>query len=112
MEPFICCLGGNEALQGIAVDRIANFSDVIDPETGAQAKQVSVLIGVLWNDHRSPAPSYHEPKELTFMQLLDDAEAEEADEAEEEETEEEEDVEQTPTAEEQFDPSETPEAGV
>ena len=40
------------------------------------------MIGVLWEDNRSPSPSYHEPSELVWIEIpgLTDDEEEDADE--------------------------------
>lgn len=52
--------------------------------------KISSMIGVLWDEVRSPAPSYHDPSELIWLSVPDIAEEEDEDEDEEsEETEDE-----------------------
>ena len=64
MQPFLVCFKDNEEQEGIAISE--NLTWV--PQTDGQVKPL-VLIGVLWNETRTPSPSYHQPEELIWNDM-------------------------------------------
>lgn len=66
IKPFACALKSNPEALGIAIsEHLLPFADTQSP-TGVR---IQALIGVLWNDNRSPAPSYHEPTEIMWLNV-------------------------------------------
>jgi hypothetical protein len=79
MKPFIVTHAKNQNLSGIAI------SEHVIPVPSDKAPLgfiVHSFIGVLWEDNRSPSPSYHEPSELVWLEVpgLTDDEEDDADE--------------------------------
>ena len=68
IKAFACALKSNPEQLGIAIsEHLLPFADAQAP-TGVR---IQALIGVLWNDMRSPAPSYHEPTEIMWLNVPD-----------------------------------------
>lgn len=85
IKPFIVTHAKNQNLTGIAI------SEHVIPVPNDKAPLgfiVHSMIGVLWEDNRSPSPSYHEPSELVWIEipgLTDDEEDDTDDELDGEE---------------------------
>jgi len=68
MKPFICTHVKNKNLTGIAItEHVIPLPDDKSP-TGVR---ILTLIGVLWDENRSPSPSYHENVELEWIEVPD-----------------------------------------
>jgi hypothetical protein len=66
IKPFSCALKSNTEQLGIAVSE--HLVPVADANTPGGVR-FQALLGVLWNDVRSPAPSYHDPNDLVWMNV-------------------------------------------
>ncbi|MEO5348893.1 MAG: hypothetical protein H7836_04530 [Magnetococcus sp. YQC-3] len=79
-KPIVVVLNKDEKQIGIAVsEHILTVPDEKNP-TGFRFQ---TLMGVAWDNKRSPALSYHDPSELTWLRLHGDDEFEEEDDSEE-----------------------------
>lgn len=77
MKAFTCCLitkdetGAsqlNEDFTGVAIsEHIVPTPD----DSSATGVRFQAMVGVLWDDHRSPSPSYHAPDELHWLGIPD-----------------------------------------
>lgn len=64
IKPFSCALKANPEQLGIAVsEHLVPTAD----EAAPGGVRFQSLIAVLWNEVRTPAPSYHEPSELIWL---------------------------------------------
>jgi len=86
MKPFICALRTRPDQTGIAISE--HLIPLPDQNTEGGIKLTS-LIGVLWDEVRGPAPSYHDPSDLVWLSVPeiadpDDEEGEEDEEDDEE----------------------------
>jgi hypothetical protein len=84
IKAFSCALKDNPDHLGIAVsESLVQVPDTASPS----GVRIQSLIGVLWNDVRSPAPSYHEPSELQWLSVpgVTDGDEDEEDEEDDEE---------------------------
>lgn len=74
----------NEEFTGIAISE--HLVPMPDDSSGTGLR-FQAMIGVLWDDHRAPSPSYHSPEELHWIGVpeLDALDAEENEENEENE---------------------------
>lgn len=94
MKAFTCCLvtkdeNGeaviNEEFTGIAIsEHLVPMPD----QSSSTGVRFQAMIGVLWDDHRAPSPSYHSPDELNWigvpeLDAIDSIEEDEEDEDEE-----------------------------
>lgn len=81
--PFTVCIKGNENCTGIAID---TFLQTIVNSTTGTVSQIP-MVAVLWDNEsmRSPAPSFHAPKDLEWLTVPGIIEPEEDDEEDEEE---------------------------
>lgn len=78
IKPFIVTHVKNNSLSGIAIsEHVIPLPDANSP-TGVR---MLTLIGVLWNETRTPSPSYHENTELAWLEVpgLTDEEEEDGD---------------------------------
>jgi len=78
----------NEEFTGVAISE--HLVPTPDESSGTGVR-FQAMIGVLWDDHRSPSPSYHAPDELHWL-AIPELEADEDEDDEEEEYENEEDI--------------------
>lgn len=79
IKAFSCALKSNPETLGIAVsEHLLPFADA----ASANGVRIQALIGVLWNDNRSPAPSYHEPTEIIWLNVPGITDEEEYDDEE------------------------------
>lgn len=90
MKAFSCCLvtkdeNGvsqlNEEFTGRAINE--HLLPVPD-ETSSTGIRIQPMISVLWDDHRSPSPSYHSPEELHWLAVPELDVLEELDDEDEE----------------------------
>lgn len=76
MKSFTCCLVTkdeatgeaeiNEDFTGVAIsEHLVPMPDA-SSSTGVRFQ---AMIGVLWDDNRQPAPSYHSPEELSWLSI-------------------------------------------
>jgi hypothetical protein len=64
IKAFSCALKSNPEQLGIAVsEHLVPTPDEASPG----GVRFQALIAVLWNEVRTPAPSYHEPSELVWL---------------------------------------------
>jgi hypothetical protein len=91
MKAFTCCLvtkddSGeltiNEDFTGVAIsEHLVPMPD----QSSSTGVRFQAMIGVLWDDHRSPSPSYHSPEEIHWLEIPEiDEEFEDETEADEE----------------------------
>lgn len=73
----------NEEFTGVAISE--HLVPTPDESSGTGVR-FQAMIGVLWDDHRSPSPSYHTPDELQWLSIpeLESDDEEEFEEDEEE----------------------------
>lgn len=73
----------NEEFTGVAISE--HLVPTPDESSGTGVR-FQAMVGVLWDDHRSPSPSYHSPDELHWLSVpeieADDYEEEGEDEEE------------------------------
>lgn len=87
MKAFTCCLvqngQPNEDITGTAISE--HLLPVADPSSSSGLRY-EASIGVLWDDHRTPSPSYHKPEELYHLGIpeLDSIEFEDEEDEEDE----------------------------
>lgn len=91
MKPFICALKSQPQQTGIALSEHLIPLPDNDSPTGIK---MNPLISVLWDEVRSPAPSYHSPQELVWLSVPDIADPED-DEDDEDEVDDSEDSDET-----------------
>lgn len=80
MTPFIVCLKENNDQIGTAIsEHVVTLPVVVKDANGedTMTTKVTPLVGVLWDDIRSPSPSYHDPSELEWLSIpsMDEEEA-------------------------------------
>ena len=102
MNPFTVAHAEHIEQTGIAISE--HVTPILDA-TIEGGVRYTAMIGVLWNDHRTPSPSYHSPNELQWLDVPSLGDDEEEDESEddindEEEYEDEEEDEETDYADE------------
>lgn len=91
MKPFTVAHVEHPENTGTAISE--HVTPILDANAPNGVRYTSI-IGVLWDDHRTPSPSYHQPTELQWLDIpgfLDDEDGEELEEENEEEIDEEED---------------------
>lgn len=80
--PFIVSKRDNVEETGVAIsEHVLVMQDPAKPN----GETLKAVIGVLWDDNRSPSPSYHDPNELVWITVPGVTDAEEEDDEEEEE---------------------------
>lgn len=73
--PFDCALVKDENLTGLAISE--SLIPVEVEQDGKRVMIMKAMIGVLWDEQRSPAPSYHSPDELVWIEVADDEDEDE-----------------------------------
>jgi hypothetical protein len=84
MIPFIVSKKNQEEETGVAISEHVLVLPDPSAENPAGFK-LKAILGVLWDDNRTPAPSYHDPSELVWITVPgvteDDDEEEEGEES-------------------------------
>lgn len=75
MKAFTCCLitkdeNGQNQINEEFTGTVINETLVPTPdESSATGVRFQAMLSVLWDDHRTPSPSYHTPEELYWLAI-------------------------------------------